>query len=283
MVRPVSHIVDVLIEERAPHLVASGLWPVLRPALYALLGYTKARAMVDAVANMPGRAALDYVADLLAVQVQTRGLEHLPATGRLVLVSNHPTGIADGVAVYDALKARRPDLCFFANSDAHRVCPGFDDVLIPVEWVEEKRTRARARLTLKRAQEAFEAERAVMIFPAGRLARRDANGRLMDPDWMPSALSLAKKHNAPVLPIHMTGPNSTLFHLFDKVSRELRDITLFHELLNKRGGQFNLTLGPLIAPGQWGADSGLGTMALKAYVETELSEDPGRAFAQLAA
>jgi putative hemolysin len=115
------------------------------------------------------------------------------------------------------------------------------------------------------------------------LARRDANGRLIDPDWMPSALSLAKKYNAPVLPIHMTGPNSTLFHLFDKVSRELRDITLFHELLNKRGGQFNLTLGPLIAPGQWGADSSLGTLALKAYVETQLPEDPSRAFAQAAA
>ena len=283
MVRLVSHIVDVLIEERAPHLVASGFWPVLRPALYALLGYTKARDMVDAVAHMSGRAALDYVAGLLAVQVQVNGLEHLPKTGRLVLISNHPTGIADGVAVYDALKARRPDLCFFANSDAHRVCPGFDDVLIPVEWVEEKRTRERARLTLKRAQEAFEAERAVMIFPAGRLARRGANGRLIDPDWMPSALSLAKKHNAPILPIHMTGPNSTLFHLFDKVSRELRDITLFHELLNKRGGQFSLTLGPLIAPGQLGADSSLATLALKAYVETQLPDDPGRAFAPVAA
>jgi putative hemolysin len=100
---------------------------------------------------------------------------------------------------------------------------------------------------------------------------------------MPSALSLAKKHNAPILPIHMTGPNSTLFHLFDRVSRELRDITLFHELLNKRGGQFSLTLGPLIAPGQLGADSGLATLALKAYVETQLPEDPARAFAQFAA
>jgi putative hemolysin len=283
MVRPVSHIVDVLIEERAPHLAASAFWPILRPSLYALLGYAKARAMVDAIEALRGCQALDYVADLLAVRVGTTGLEHLPAQGRLILIANHPTGIADGIAIYDALKQHRPDLCFFANSDAHRVCPGFDDVLIPVEWVEEKRTRERARLTLKRAQAAFDAERAVMIFPAGRLARRGPRGTLIDPDWMPSALSLARKYDAPILPIHMTGPSSTLFHLFDKVSRELRDITLFHELLNKRGGKFTLTLGPLISPNQLGADSGLATLALKAYVETQLPLDPGRAFAQLAA
>ena len=63
-----------------------------------------------------------------------------------MIVCNHPTGIADGVAVWDALKAIRPDLMFYANADAHRVSPKLDEVLIPVEWVEEKRTRERTRL-----------------------------------------------------------------------------------------------------------------------------------------
>jgi hypothetical protein len=45
------------------------------------------------------------------------------------VVCNHPTGIADGVAVYDVLKAVRPDLCFYANSDAHRVSPRLGEVL----------------------------------------------------------------------------------------------------------------------------------------------------------
>ena len=39
--------------------------------------------------------------------VDVRGLENLPAKGAALLICNHPTGIADGVAVYDALKARR--------------------------------------------------------------------------------------------------------------------------------------------------------------------------------
>lgn len=241
------HIVDVLIEERAPKLSGSPVWPLVRPALYALLDYRKARAMADAIAPMGGRDAIEYVSDLLSVQVTVTGLENLPATGRCVIVANHPTGIADGIAVYDALKARRPDMVFYANSDAHRVSPCLSEVLIPVEWVEEKRTRERTRLTLQMTKEALEAERALMVFPAGRLARR-VHGVLTDKPWQASALSIARKYDAPIVPVHVAGPWATLFHLFDRVSGELRDVTLFHELLNKKGQRYSLVVGAPLAP-----------------------------------
>ena len=273
-----GHIVDQLIYERAPQLVRSSLWPMLRPLLYEILGYRKARRMADAIATMGGVAALDHVANLLQVRVTLSHLERLPTTGRVVIVANHPSGIADGVALRDGIGRLRQDLCFFANADAHRVCAGFDDVLIPVEWVEEKRTREKARMTLKRAQEAFEAERAVVIFPAGRLAVRGPDGQISDPSWMPSAISLARKYDAPVLPIHLTGPYPHLFQFFNRFSRELRDITLFHELLNKRRGQFGLTIGPLIPPGELGNDTAAATLAIKAYVERQLPLDPDRPF-----
>lgn len=273
-----DHIVDALIAERAPRLSGGALWPLIRPALYRMLDYRKARAMADAIAPMPGRAALDYVSELLSVKVETRGLEHVPAKGRAVFICNHPTGIADGIAVFDALKGLRPDICFYANSDAHRVAPHFDEVLIPVEWVEEKRTRERTRLTLQLTREAMEAERALMIFPAGRLARRGRDGVLSDPEWMPSAISLARKYEAPVIPMHLSGPSSTLFHFFNRFSNELRDVTLFHELLNKRGREFSLILGPPVAPDALDADAVAATEALKAYVRT-LPQHPRKAFA----
>jgi putative hemolysin len=165
-----------------------------------------------------------------------------------VVICNHPTGIADGMAVYDVLKTVRDDLVYYANADARRVCPRLDEMLIPVEWVEGKKTRERTRITLKASQAAFEAERALVVFPAGRIARRAPGGALLDPPWQPSALSLARKHEAAIVPIHVAGPWSTLFHFFNRFSPELRDITLFHELLNKRGRRFSLTVGPLIAP-----------------------------------
>jgi putative hemolysin len=267
------HIVDVLIEERAPKLSASPVWPLVRPALYGLLDYRKARAMADAIAPMSGREALEYVSRLLEVKVEIAGLDRLPAEGRCIVVANHPTGIADGIAVYDALKAARPDMVFYANSDAHRVSPRLSEVLIPVEWVEEKRTRERTRLTLQMTREAMEAQRALMIFPAGRLARR-IDGLLTDKTWAASALSIARKYEAPVIPIHVSGPWATLFHLFDRFSGELRDITLFHELLNKRGQRFSLIVGQPIAP-----ETIPEIEALKHYVERVLPHRPDEPFA----
>jgi putative hemolysin len=273
-----DHIVDRLIAERAPRLAASRAWPLLRPPLYAILGYGRARGMADDVAPLGGRAALDHLSGLLSLRVAVRGLERLPRSGRLIVVCNHPTGIADGVAVYDRLRPLRPEVMFYANADALRICPRWDEVLIPVEWVEAKRTRDRTRLTLAMTRDAMQAERALVIFPAGRLARWTRGRGMTDPAWVPSAFSVARKYEAPILPIHVEGPASHLFHLFHQVSAELRDITLFHELLNKRGRTFRLTVGPPIEPGDLPLDPVRAAQAMKTYVEKTLAADPDRPF-----
>ncbi len=268
------HIVDELIYERAPRLVHSGLWPVVKPPLYGILGYAGARRMADAIAALGGDEALVYISRLLALDVAVRGLERLPGDGRCLVVCNHPTGIADGIAVYDAIRRVRGDAIFFANADALRVNPRFADSLIPVEWVETKRTREKTRVTLSSARAAFEAERCVVMFPAGRLARRNATGELVDPPWAATAVSLAQKYDAPIVPVHVEGPYSFWFHTFNRFSQELRDITLFHEFLNKAGKRFDLTIGPPVDP----HTEGLTTDRLKAHVEHDLGLDADKVF-----
>lgn len=276
---PAPHIVDVLIAERAPRLTGSAAWPVARPALYGLLDYARARRMADAIGPMAGRQALDYVSDLLELTVETAHLDRLPASGRCLVVCNHPTGIADGLAVHDALRTVRNDLIYFANADALRVSPRLSETVVPVEWVTAKRTREKTRATLQAAKDAFEAERCVVMFPAGRLARVDAEGRLTDPEWAATAASLARKYDAPVIPLHVAGPTSRLFHLFDRFSQELRDITLFHELLNKRGRRFALTVGRPIPAEALDIDAQAATQKLKTFVERTLAADADAAFA----
>jgi putative hemolysin len=261
--RSQPHIVDVLIAERAPRLTASPLWPVVRPSLYGVLS---------------GTDTFDYVSDLLRLKVTTTNLERLPATGRCIVVCNHPTGIADGVAVFDAIKQRRSDMIFFANADAIRVSPRLNETIIPVEWVHDKRTREKTRATLNAAKDAFEAKRCVVMFPAGRLAR-EKNGVLTDPEWATTAASMARKYGAPVVPMHVTGPYSRLFHLFDKVSQELRDVTLFHELLNKEGKPFGVDVGLPIPADRLDVDAAKATEALKTFTERTLAADPDAVFA----
>ena len=277
-----DHIVDTMIAERAPNLSRSPVWPVVRPLLYALLGYDHARRFADSIAGRHGRETLEMVSEYLGVRVQVTGLERVPRTGRVVIVCNHPTSVTDGVAVYDALKAVRRDLTFYINADALRVSPRLEEVVIPVEWMPHKRTRAHSRETLRRTRAVMEAEGALMIFPAGQLAERvkGARGRRSaDTPWAPGAFAVARNFDAPILPMHLTGPWSTLFQFFHGVSEELRDVTLFHEMLNKAGGEFRLTIGPLIPAGALDGDSAAVAVAMKTYVETILPAHPDRPFA----
>ena len=274
---PAKHIVDVLIEERAPKLSASPLWPFVRPPLYAVLNYAKARRMADAIAPMSGRDAIDHISKLLSVHLDLRGLERTPRSGSFVALCNHPTGITDGIAVYDAIRRVRPDVLFYANSDAHRVCARFDETLIPVEWMLTKRTRERTRTTLRMTEKAVSEGKPIVIFPAGRLARQ-RNGHLIDPEWMASAVSIARKYDLPILPIAVAGPYAFWFHTFAGISGELRDITLFHELLNKQGKTYRLNVGPTIVPDEIAGDAVSVTRRIKYYVERVLLHDPDAKF-----
>jgi putative hemolysin len=233
--------------------------------------------MADMIAPMNGHDALESISDLLSVRLDVSGLERMPKDGAFIILANHPTGITDGIALYDTVKHARPDILFYANSDAERVCPRFRETLIPVEWALAKRTRERTRVTLKMTDEAFAAHRPLAIFAAGRLARM-RNGVLRDPEWMPTAASLARKYELPILPVHMSGPFSFWFHTFAQFSAELRDITLFHELLNKQGKTYKLTFGPLIPANDAVGDSTSVVRKLKYYIERVLPNAPGAAF-----
>ncbi len=276
-----KHMVEVLIEERAKKLVKSPFWPVYRSVLYPLLKEPLARRMADAIAGMSGRAAMEHVSAILDLDVERLGFEHVPATGRVIIASVHPTGIADGVAMYDALKESRPDLCFFANRDAIRVAPRLSEVVIPVEWVLEKRTRARSRETLIEAKKAFTDERCVVLFPSGRLAYMDENRNLVEREWLTTVAIFARKYDCAIVPAHITARNSWLYYWFWKLNTELRDITLFNELLNKRGKKYVIRFGPPIPPDALDGDPVEVTKALREHAAYDVPA--GRPWVPLAA
>ena len=149
------------------------------------------------------------------------------------------------MAVYDALRKVRSDISIFTNRDAIRVNPRLRDTLIPVEWREEFRDLTKTRETLLLSSKAFQEQRAIVIFPSGRIAYWQ-NGGLNERPWLPSFVALARKHKVPVLPVHVRSRNSGLFYWFANWNTELRDMTVFHELLNKKGKTLQIHFGPMI-------------------------------------
>ncbi len=242
------HIVEELIAERAPRLMSHPrVFKAVRPMLYRMLAYDAAVFLADTIRPLTGHEAFSRVSDHINPQTEVTGLSHLPETGRCVIIANHPTGLADGLAVFKAIGERRPEHLYLANADALRVIPKGEDIIIPVEWVHSKRNHAKTRDTLLAVKAALEAERCVVIFPSGALAKLSWRG-LIDKPWQSSAAMLARKYKAPVIPLRIKGRNSALYYLFSKLIAELRDITLFHELLNKKGKLFKLTFGTPLAP-----------------------------------
>lgn len=276
-----GHIVDTMIAERGQKIVRSPFWPLMRPFLYTLLRYGKALEFADDVANLTGFQSFEYLSNTLGLKIEVRGAERIPEKGGFLLVSNHPTGIADGVAVFDLLKDRRPDMMFFANRDAIRVSPRLVEMVIPVEWREEYKSKLKSRETLQLTTRAIKDGKATVLFPSGRIAYW-ADGRLNERPWKTSAIGLARKYDLPILPVHMKARNSGLFYWFAKWSTELRDMTVFYELLNKQGDLFEFTIGELIPNAALEGDAGEVTRALEKHTVFDLAQDPDRRFSMAA-
>ena len=274
-----GHIVDQLISERSEKLVKNPLWPVARPFLHLILNYRKAIECADVVAPMSGYEALEYVSQMLDLELKVNHGERIPESGGFVMVSNHPTGIADGIAVFDLLKDRRPDMMIFANRDALRVNPRFADLIIPVEWREEHKSKLKTRETLQLTTRAVREGKATVLFPSGRIAYW-ASGRLHERPWKVSAVGLARKYGLPVLPVHLRARNSGLFYWLSQWSTELRDMTVFHEVLNKKRKTFEFNIGTLIEPEKLEGDPARVTKLLEHHCAHELAENTNAVFTQ---
>ncbi len=256
-------IVHQLIEERAPWLRREGIVSsAVRPLLHRVLLYERTVKIGEALEPMPGADIMQSLADMIAQHVEVTGLENVPRSGPAMVVANHPTGIADGIVLFGALARVRPDLFIFANADAIRVLPQLGDLIAPVEWRPEKRSHRQNRETMDYARTAFAAGRLAVLFPSGRLAKRRW-WWLNERPWMASGAMMARKFNLPVIPLHIRARNSALFYLFDRIHPTLRDITLFHEVLNKKHQPYRLTIGPVIEPDSLPSGSAEATEVLR--------------------
>ena len=238
---------DPLIAERAPWLYRNRPGTAaVRGLLHSLLGYEKTLEIATALQDAPSSQIMGEMADRLAQTVTARGLGNIPAHGPALIVANHPTGIADGIILYHLITQSRPDSYVLANRDILRLFPQMETMIAPVEWRKELRSHAKTRETMAYMRSATEAGRLGVIFPSGRLAKRRGL-RLYERPWMASAAMLARKFDLPVIPVNIQARNSVLFYLFDALHPTLRDITLFHETLNKARQPFRVTFGEPIS------------------------------------
>ncbi|SIS73532.1 Putative hemolysin [Paracoccus saliphilus] len=239
---------DPLIAERAPWLYSPKAHHRLaRQLMMGILHYPRTVDLGAEFRDLPTPEIMRRMTQLIVRDVRVEGMENLPATGPALIVSNHPTGIADGIVMHAMMSPLRDDLFIYANYDMIRVLPQTEDFIAPVEWRLEKRSHAKTKATMDYTRQALEAGRIGLIFPSGRLAKRRGL-KLHERPWMASAAMIARKFGVPVIPLNIRARNSLLFYLLDAIHPTLRDVTLFNEVLNKTNQPYRITVGQPIDP-----------------------------------
>ncbi|WP_316858987.1 1-acyl-sn-glycerol-3-phosphate acyltransferase [uncultured Cohaesibacter sp.] len=274
----VRELVDWYIEVRARHLVTGRFGPAYAPLIRKAVRYDNLCRLVSGWRyNESGIEMAEAMLRLMEPQVTTTGLERLPAHGGCLVATNHPTGLPDGLALFDQVREVRKDLALFVFADLLSINPNAADLMIPVEWRPHLRDRSAMRRTMAIAAEAFRNNRCVGIFPSGRLSYW--NGwRLKERPWNSSFLRMAKKHDIPIVPGHIRARNSITFYALSQISTELRDIQSIRELQNKHGAKFHITFGEPIDPATLAGDQDEIARKMQSYVENDLPHHPDRVF-----
>ncbi|MCP5085969.1 MAG: acyltransferase [Rhodobacteraceae bacterium] len=172
------------------------------------------------------------VLDKLEIKLTTpqEELDYIPKEGPLVVVSNHPHGLVDGIVMAHLLSHARDDYKILTRSLLCHV-PRIDKYLLPVSFPHEPDAIQNNLRTRKEAIQHLKAGGCVGLFPAGTVATSDTwFGPAIDPDWMPFAAKLIRQGGAQVLPVYFPGQNSRWFQIANKLSTTLRQSLLLHEI-----------------------------------------------------
>jgi putative hemolysin len=158
--------------------------------------------------------------------------------GPLVILSNHPFGIGDGVAVLSLAEELGRPFKVMINAELLKV-PEIAPYSLPVDFSE---TREAVQNNLEVRHEALRLLRqgvTIVIFPGGGVATAPKGfGRAEDLPWKIFVARLVQDAKANVIPLHFSGQCGRLFHI---VSRHM-DLTSHEKPLPRLIGNISLTL-----------------------------------------
>lgn len=163
--------------------------------------------------------------------------ERIPKTGRVVIISNHPIGSLDGLALLNLVSEIRKDVKVVANDVLSAIEP-LRSLLLAVDNMGGKT----AKENIKEIYKHLEAEGAVIIFPAGVVSRVGATG-IKDGKWNSGFLKIASKTQAPILPVFVEGRNSAFFYSVSFFAKPFSTLLLVDEMFKQSRKSVQIRIG----------------------------------------
>ena len=188
---------------------------------------------------------LEFVNDIVRyfeLKITCEGLENIPPTEGAILVSNHPLGGLDAMALMYSLQTKRTDMKFLVN-----------DILMSLEnlrglWLAVNKLGKNTAADLLAIDKAYASDQLVMLFPAGMVSRKLDDG-IRDLDWKKSFITKARQHQKMVIPIHISGCNRNFFYSLSRwrmrlgIKANIEMLFLVDEMYRQRGHSIHITIG----------------------------------------
>jgi putative hemolysin len=189
----------------------------------------------------------------IALRTPPAQIAHIPATGPLIVVANHPHGLVDGMILAQLIGQVRQDYRILTRS----LLTGVEEIaefMISVPFPHEADAQHQS-LEMRRLAMAHLAQGGVIIlFPSGAVASADRFfGPAIEREWNPFTAKMITRSKAAVLPIYFPGQNSRLYQIASLLSATLRQGLLIHEVVHALGKPQTPVVGAAIPPAEWEA------------------------------
>jgi putative hemolysin len=187
------------------------------------------------------RACLDVMGiELTTPQFQ---LDRIPKDGPVIVVSNHPHGMVDGMIFADLIGRVRPDYRILTRS----LLTAIDDVagsfMIPVPFPHDKDAQRKGVEMRAKAMTHLQEGGVVALFPSGVVATSETwFGPAIEAEWNVFTAKLIRRSGAVVVPMKFPGENSRAYQIANKMSPILRQGLLLHEIVHS----LNKPQGPVV-------------------------------------
>ncbi len=140
-------------------------------------------------------------------------IARIPKDGPIVVTSNHPHGLVDGMILGELIGQVRTDYKILTRSLLTGVAE-IDQFMIPVPFPHEPDALEKNLWMRKQAMDHLKNGGIVAVFPSGSVAAsRTMFGPVIEREWNPFTSKMIQRSNAEVLPIFFPGSNSGFIRL----------------------------------------------------------------------
>ena len=167
-----------------------------------------------------GQAFWKQALDVMGIELQTpqEQIDRIPKDGPLIITSNHPHGLVDGMVLAELVGRVRTDYKILTRS----LLTGITEInqfMIPVPFPHEEDALEKNLVMRKDAMNHLKGGGVVILFPSGVVgASKTAFGAVVEEQWNPFTAKMIQRSQAKVLPVFFPGGNSRWYQVANQIS-----------------------------------------------------------------